>query len=744
MDFKSSPERPAAPLQTLEGVIERITFQNEENGYTVARLIPRGYGNEVTVIGTLTGVSVGESVSLRGYWIQHPTYGRQFEIRFFTVQLPATVEGMRKYLGSGLIKGIGPATARRIVDYFGMDTLTVIESAPQRLHEVSGIGDKRIEWITRAWEEQKQIKELMFFLQGHGVSTSLAVKIFRHYKDEAMHIVQTDPYRLARDVYGIGFKTADKIAQKLGIAPNAPERLQAGLRHALGTLSDEGHCFATRDQLLLAAAELLEVPAAECAVPLDTLLTMEELIADDDAIYLPPFYHAERNVANRIAQLLTTSQDRLSNFQNTDWDRAWAWLEKQNPLRLTDTQKAAVQMALTSRVSVITGGPGTGKSTIVGSLIRLLQTRQGIVRLAAPTGRAAKRLSETTGLEAQTLHRLLEFSPNNGNTFLRDRENPLDADLVVVDESSMLDLLLTNHLLKALSNGTHLLFVGDVDQLPSVGAGNVLHDLIAGEVVPVTRLETIFRQAEDSAIILNAHRINRGELPLTSKEIQDFFMFKEPDPEKAAALILDLVAERIPRRFGADPQTDIQILSPMHHGIVGVAELNRRLQERLNPPGPGKAEINHGSRLFRVGDRVLQLRNNYDKQIFNGDLGRMIAIDLEEQLATVDYEGINVDYDFSELDELTHAYALSIHKSQGSEFPIVVIPLLTQHYMMLQRNLLYTGVTRARKRVVLVGSWQAVAMAVKNHRVTERNTRLAERLKTACGKRPPELPKKPS
>jgi len=774
------------PLQTLEGTLERLTFQNEENGYTVAKLIPKGKNYEVTVVGTLTGVNPGESVRLRGVWSTHPQYGRQFEVREYTVQLPATVEGIRKYLGSGLIKGVGPVNAGRIVDYFGLKTLDVIENDINRLREVPGIGEKRTALIARAWEEQKHIKEIMVFLQGHGVSTGLAVKIYKQYADQALAVVRNDPYRLAKDIYGIGFKTADKIAQQMGFTVDAPERIQAGLRYVLGTFSDDGHCFALRDELLDAAAELLEVSREACEPQLDTLVRLEEVIVEngewqmangepraknqqisesstqypvssnqhpatsiqhpatsiqppatsiqppatsnESAIFLPPFYYAERGVANKLRQLQTSTRDRLAVFQNVEWDKAFTWLADRNPIQLAEQQQAAVRMALTQKVSILTGGPGTGKTTITRSIIQLLQAKRCSVLLCAPTGRAAKRLSETTGLEAKTIHRLLEVKPAEGFRFARDQENPLDADMVIVDETSMVDILLMNHLLKAIEAGSHLLLVGDVDQLPSVGAGNVLRDLIASGVIPVTRLDTIFRQAEDSYIIVNAHRINRGEMPVCNGPARDFFLFTADDAERAADLILDIVAQRIPAKFGYDADRDIQVLSPMHRGAAGVGELNRRLQAVLNPPHPRKAESVHGSRVFRVGDRVMQIRNDYDRQVFNGDMGRVTALDLEEHTLTVDFDGMLVGYEFTELDELVHAYAVSIHKSQGSEFPVVVIPILTQHYMMLQRNLLYTGVTRAEKLVVLVGNPRAIAIAVHNDKIARRNTRLAERL----------------
>ncbi|MGI6207670.1 MAG: ATP-dependent RecD-like DNA helicase [Anaerolineae bacterium] len=735
MQRTSGPEPARAeqpPLQTLEGTVERLTFQSEETGYTVARLVPKGKSHIVTVVGTLAGINPGESVRLQGHWTNHPQYGRQFEARTYSVQLPATIEGLRKYLGSGLIKGIGPVTADRLVKTFGLESMDIIETDPDRLREVPGIGEKRAEMIVRAWEEQKQIKELMVFLQSHGVSTGLAVKIYRQYGDESVAVVREDPYRLARDVFGIGFKTADKIARNLGLSPDAPTRIQAGLLHALSTLCDEGHCYATREQLLAQASELLEVAPDVCTSQLEVLLQQNELVAEDDAVYLPPFIHAEIGIANRIARLQTALQDRLGVFASVDWERAFAWLDRLSPITLTTQQQAAIRMALTERVSILTGGPGTGKSTIVGGIIQLLRAKGRAVLLAAPTGRAAKQLTETTGLEAKTIHRLLEFQPTAGYRFLRDRDNPLDADMIIVDEASMIDVLLMNHLVGAVPPGSHLMLVGDIDQLPSVGPGNVLRDLIASGQIPTTRLDTIFRQAPDSFIIENAHRINRGEPPVFERNARDFFLFPERDAQKAADWVIEIVTERIPRRFGFDPMEDIQVLAPMHRGSAGVGELNQRLQAALNPPSPSRTERKHGHRTFRVGDRVMQIRNDYDRQVFNGDLGRVAGIDLEEGLLVVSFDGRPVAYDWAQLDELVHAYAVSIHKSQGSEFPVVVVPILTQHYMMLQRNLLYTAVTRARDVVVMVGDRRAIAMAVRNNRVSQRNTRLAERLRAAA------------
>jgi exodeoxyribonuclease V alpha subunit len=745
---------------TLRGTIERITFHNEENGYTVAQLTPEGQAYTITIVGNMLGINVGEAVELSGAWTAHPQYGRQFKAETVRTLLPATIAGLEKYLGSGLIKGVGPVTAKRIVRKFGLETLRVIEEEPRRLHEVLGVGRKRVEMITRAWAEQKQIKEVMLFLQSHNVSTGLAVKIYKQYGDAAIETVKADPYRLARDIYGIGFVTADKIARELGIAHDAPERVAAGVAYVLSQAADEGNVYLPTAELTTRASELLGVPPALAGDGIVALKEAEQVwveepvldisdsraptgvlaLAEERPVYLIPFYYGELGVANRLRRLTEAAEDRLAVFRNFDWPAAFAALQAQSRLPLTPRQQEAVQAALTCRVTVLTGGPGTGKTTTVRSIIRLAEAAGKRTVLASPTGRAAKRLSEAAGRPAKTIHRLLEVKPAAGFAFQRNEENPLEADLVIVDEASMLELLLTNNLLKAISPGAHLLLVGDVDQLPSVGAGNVLHDIIAaiegsdpkGLPKPfgsaVIRLDTIFRQPEGSYIITNAHRINRGEMPiLDNRNARDFFLFREEDPEKAADLVVELVQERIPRKFGLAPD-DVQVLSPMHRGVVGVGELNLRLQATLNPPGPGKTERQVGSRTFRVGDRVMQIRNNYDKDVFNGDMGRITGIDLEEQVLTVRIDGRPVAYDFLELDELVHAYAVSVHKAQGSEYPAVVVPLLTTHYMMLQRNLLYTAVTRAQKLVVLVGTPRAIAIAVNNDRAQARYSGLAERL----------------
>jgi len=743
---------------TLRGTIERITYHNEENGYTVAQLLPEGQSGMVTIVGNMLGINVGESVALTGAWTAHAQYGRQFKAESVQTVLPATVAGIERYLGSGLIKGIGPVTAKRIVRKFGAETLTVIEQSPERLVEVLGVGRKRVDMIIRAWAEQQKIKEVMLFLQSHNVSTGLAVRIFKRYGDDAVDVVRNDPYRLAREVFGIGFLTADKIARELGIAHDAPERVAAGVVYELSQAADEGNTYLPEGELIKRAAVLLGVTEVQAAEGINSLRRDEQVwveeeaqtgtsdrtprsseiaLAEEKPVYLLPFYHGEVGVAGRLRRLAEAPGDRLASFAAFNWSAAFAVLAAESPDRktLTPQQMEAVQAALTCRVAVLTGGPGTGKTTTVRSVIRLAEAAGARLALASPTGRAAKRLSEATGRAAKTIHRLLEFKPGEGTIFQRNEENPLEADLVIVDEASMLDLLLTNHLLKAISAGAHLLLVGDIDQLPSVGAGNVLRDIIAAiedkrglPDTAVVRLDMIFRQAEGSYIITNAHRINRGEMPvLDNTHARDFFIFKEEDPERAAGLVVELVQSRIPRKFGFTPD-QIQVLSPMHRGAVGVSSLNAALQAALNPPKPGLGERQVGGRTYRTGDRVMQIRNNYDKEVFNGDMGQITMIDLEEQGVGVLMDGRTIRYDFSELDELIHAYAVSVHKSQGSEFPAVVIPLLPTHYMMLQRNLLYTAVTRAQKLVVLVGTPRAMAIAVHNDRAHQRYSGLAERL----------------
>ncbi|GII82403.1 ATP-dependent RecD-like DNA helicase [Sphaerisporangium siamense] len=729
----------APPGVTLQGVLERITYANEETGYTIARVAPeRGGPDLVTAVGPLLGAQVGESLRLRGRWGSHPKYGKQFEVWSYTTVLPATIQGIQRYLGSGLIKGIGPKMAERIVGHFGTDTLEVIESSPERLVEVPGLGPKRTKMIAAAWEEQKIIKEVMIFLQGVGVSTSIAVRIFKQYGDSSITVVKSEPYRLADDVWGIGFKTADTIAQAVGIPHDSPERVKAGLRYTLSQGADAGHCFLPAPNLVGDAVKILEVPAELVASCLEELVASEGVVREEvpaaegpvPAVYLPPFHRAEQALAGGLRRLLDCGHDRLAAFATVDWEAAFGWLRGRTGADLAPEQADAVRLALTAKMAVLTGGPGCGKSFTVRSIVALARAKKAKVILAAPTGRAAKRLAELTGHEATTVHRLLQLRPGGEATF--DRDNPLDADLLVVDEASMLDLLLANKLVKAVPSGAHLLFVGDVDQLPSVGAGEVLRDLLAAEAVPRVRLTQIFRQAQQSGVVVNAHRVNTGLGPVL-EGMTDFFLFPCEEPEEIAALTVDVVARRIPRRFGLNARRDVQVLAPMHRGPAGAANLNTVLQEALTPARDGLPERRSGGRVFRIGDKVTQLRNNYDKGaagVFNGTVGVVTDLRPEDgKLTVLTDEDESVEYGFDELDELAHAYAVSIHRSQGSEYPAVVIPLSTSAWMMLQRNLLYTAITRAKKLVVLVGSRRALGQAVRTRGAGRRHTGLTHRLR---------------
>ncbi|MBG0831907.1 ATP-dependent RecD-like DNA helicase [Planomonospora sp. ID67723] len=721
-------------------MLERITYANEETGYTIARVATERSGAELlTVVGPLLGAQVGESLRLTGRWGSHPRYGRQFEVWSYTTVLPATVQGIQRYLGSGLIKGIGPKMAERIVDHFGTDTLEIIETSPERLVEVPGLGPKRTKMIAAAWEEQKIIKEVMIFLQGVGVSTSIAVRIFKQYGDNSISVVRSEPYRLADDVWGIGFKTADTIAQAVGIPHDSPERVKAGLRYTLSQGADDGHCYLPAPNLVADAVKILQVPAELVASCLEELVAEEGVVREElpvgdntiPAIYLLPFHRAELSLAGSLRALLTSSHDRLGAFRTVDWEVALEWLRGRTGSDLAAEQAQAVRLALSEKVAVLTGGPGCGKSFTVRSIVTLARAKKAKVILAAPTGRAAKRLSELTGHEATTVHRLLQLRPGGDATF--DRDNPLDADLVVVDEASMLDLLLANKLVKAVAPGTHLLFVGDVDQLPSVGAGEVLRDLLAAEEeIPRVRLTHIFRQAQESGVVVNAHRVNTG-LPPALEGMKDFFLFPCEEPEEIAALTVDVVASRIPRRFGLNARRDVQVLAPMHRGAAGAGNLNTILQEALTPAREGMPERRYGGRVFRIGDKVTQLRNNYDKGaagVFNGTVGVVVDIKPDDhKLVVRTDEDEDVEYSFDELDELAHAYAVSIHRSQGSEYPAVVIPLATSAWMMLQRNLLYTAITRAKKLVVIVGSRRALAQAVRTRGAGRRHTSLTHRLR---------------
>ncbi|MDP9350694.1 MAG: ATP-dependent RecD-like DNA helicase [Chloroflexota bacterium] len=736
------PDTP--PRRELRGVVERITYQNAENGYTIARLSPERQGGDsgqteaargedrlVTVVGTLADLTPGEAIVAQGWWQQDHRYGWQFKVLDYRTALPATTQGMRRYLGSGLVKGVGPKMAERIVDAFGDTTFDVIDATPERLTEVPGIGRVRSERIAATWEEQRHIREVMAALQGYGVSTSLAVRIYKRFGDDSARVVAQEPYRLAREVWGIGFKTADQIAQAVGIAPDAPERLQAGVLHAFAGAGDEGHTLLPQAELLTAAAELLGVEQDRLEPSVTSLLETGDLVAatrkdsSEPLLALAPFARAESSLAGRLRALAAASQAArvARTFVGVDWGKVLGWLAERHEIVLAPEQEEAVRMALSSPFSILTGGPGTGKTHTLRAILTLLGAKRLRPLLAAPTGRAAKRMTEATGLPASTLHRTLEIRP--GGKPGRGPDSPLAADLVVVDEVSMLDALLANQLVKAVEPGMHLLLVGDPDQLPSVGAGNVLADLLASEQFPVTRLTQIFRQGEGSGIALNARRVNEGQRPRFGPGIEDCYFLPAEDPAEAAELVTDLVARRLPARYGFGPG-DVQVLSPMHRGEAGVGVLNQRLQERLNPPREGALELRGGGRTYRIGDRVLQLRNDYDLEVFNGDLGTVRSIDTTEQGLLIGLDdGREVRYPSSSLYALTHAYAVSVHKAQGAEFPAVVIPLVTSHAVLLSRTLLYTALTRARRLVVLVGQRKALFLAVRDWRRTERHTALA-------------------
>ena len=706
------------PATLLRCVVERITYQNPENGYSVLKVKVKGYNDLVTLVGNLLEVPVGSVLLCRGEWKVDKRYGSQFVAATWEETMPATVYGIEKYLGSGLVKGIGPRFARAIVQRFGTETIDIIETEIERLYEVPNIGRKRVAKIRESWEKQKDIKNVMLFLQGYGVSTAYAAKIYREYGKESIDKVRENPYRLADDIWGIGFKTADGIAAKMGYGKEDPRRCRSGILYTLGQLSDEGHVYAGEEQLVKTAGQLLEAGETAIRDTLAGMLQAEDLILDKDAIYLPPFYHAECGTSRRLRDLAQSTGRSLFDglFDPSS-------LTAETGIEYDEVQLAAIRQAVTSKVMVLTGGPGTGKTTTTQGIIAALKKAGLRVLLAAPTGRAAKRMSEATGMEAKTIHRLLEYNPQDG--YKRNDENPLEGDALIVDECSMIDILLMNNLLKAVPVGMRLVFVGDIDQLPSVGAGNVLRDVIDSQRIPVVRLVRIFRQAQKSRIVMNAHTINQGRFPDTSNgRDTDFFFMREDDPERAAETIVRLVKERLPRAYRESPDR-IQVLTPMQRGVVGAANLNLLLQQALNPSGPS---LSRGGYTYRQGDRVMQLRNNYDKDVFNGDLGYIREVDTEERTLKVDFDGKWVEYDVTELDELTLAYATTIHKAQGSEYPIVVMPVLMTHFVMLQRNLIYTGITRAKKICVLLGAAKALAYAVRNVSVLKRNTRLKERL----------------
>ena len=763
-------------MPKLEGSVENIVFRNEENHYTVARFRPNDSGrlfrdDLTTIVGTLPGVQVGELLSVEGEWEKDPKYGRQLHVTSFVQRLPASPEGITRYLGSGLIKGIGPKKAERIVAHFGEQTLAIIEQQPERLSEVKGLSAKDRQQIIEAWAEQNEVKELHLFLQSHDVSMNLATRIYKEYGQESIRVIRENPYKLAQDVNGIGFRTADEIAVKLGLPRDSIPRLSSGLKYVLAqAANDDGHCFLPENELLRRSAEILETSPGLLAEAMEQLKSDRDVFiepplpvlatastpatgrvqadgADDtplawpeseeaeaqQRIYFGPFWHAENGSA-RLLRALLRSESKLPPVSQNYWQAVFDYLAQKRHMTLTEKQREAVQMAYNKKVSILTGGPGTGKSTSLRALLMVLRKRNIDVALAAPTGRAAKRLTEATGgaagYQAKTLHRLLEYAPHD-NSFQRNEANPLPYQFVIVDEMSMVDILLFYHLLKALSPEAHLLMVGDADQLPPVGPGNVLRDLLRSETIPTVRLTELFRQAQQSQIVVNAHRINSGQMPSVPREQKtDFYFVSEENPVRAARLVLDFVQNRIPKHYGLNPMTDIQVLTPMYRGPLGVNSLNEELQARLNPAAP--ASIEWGGRVFRVGDKVMQQRNDYDKDVFNGDVGWIRAINRENSTVKVEFleeaGPLTASYEFHELDELTLAYAVTVHKSQGSEYPAVILPLTREHYMLLQRNLLYTAITRAKRLCILIGQPRALEVAVRNNRVTQRNTALAERV----------------
>ncbi len=735
-----SSDDPAPNQEALSGLVHLVTFHNPENGFVVLRLQSSQDRRPATVIGTCASVSPGQLVHAVGSWELSKQHGRQFRALTLEVRPPSTLEGIERYLGSGLIPGIGPTYARRLVEAFGEDVLEVIENQPERLRELEGIGPRRLESITRGWTEQKAIREIMVFLQSHGVSPARAVRIYKTYGAEAIRLVTEDPYRLARDLRGIGFSTADEIATRIGIPRDSPLRARAGLSHIVqeGLLS--GHCALPRADLLRLAGELLERDPEELDAALDLALRSGDLKEDEidgePHLFLPTIWHAERQLAEDLL-------DRLAGpppWRSIDPAIAIPWAESRLEIELSASQRNALETILGQRLSVVTGGPGVGKTTLVQTLLTILQAKGVDVLLCAPTGRAAKRLSESTGTDARTIHRLLEAGPKG---FKRDESNPLSCDLLVVDESSMVDIRLAAALVRALPASTALLWIGDVDQLPSVGPGRVLADIIEAGPVRIARLVEVFRQAANSSIITNAHRINRGELPQlppAGDTQADFYFVRAENPEDGVSRILQMVSDRIPKRFGLDPRRDIQVLCPMNLGLLGTRHLNERLQTALNPARTGQQSIERFGNVYRVGDRVMQTENDYEKLVFNGDLGILDAIDHDEGTAAVRFEGRRVDYELGEIDSLALAYAVTIHKSQGSEYEAVVIPVSTQHYLMLQRNLLYTGVTRARRLVVLVGQERALALAVRRGDSNHRHTRLQQLLRSPPVTFRPPLP----
>jgi len=719
----------------LQGQIERITYTNDENGYTIAKVKVQGHQGLVTVVGNLMAPTPGEIIKMYGEWVNHPRYGEQFKVDRYKSLVPASVYGIQKYLGSGLIKGIGPIMARRIVERFDKDTLDVIEKEIEKLAEVDGVGEKRIGMIKQAWEDQKEIRDVMIFLQTHGVGSGYATKIFKQYGNRSIMVVKENPYRLATDIFGIGFLTADRIAEKLGFSRDSELRAEAGILYVLNQLADEGHVYYPYELLIQKCQEILGVDQEVIVKAMSVIAESRMIVIDDlkkdvddfrennKAVYLAKFYLSETSIVTRMKTLIHTPK----SIRNIDLGKTLKWVQRRLPITLAEKQLEAIKCAVENKVMIITGGPGTGKTTIINAILKIFSGISVKIMLAAPTGRAAKRMSEATGHEAKTIHRMLEYSIQKGG-FQKNELSPLNCDLIIIDEASMIDTILMHHLLKAIPPGATFILVGDVNQLPSVGAGNVLKDIIASGEMQTVKLNEIFRQAKESLIIVNAHRINNGLLPSFKsfdQKLNDFYFIEQEDPEEVLRIILELAKERIPRRFGFDPVNDIQVLTPMHKGIVGAGNLNIALQNVLNP---GEDGVIRGGRNFRVHDKVMQVKNNYDKDVFNGDIGRITRIDPDNQEVTISFDERDVPYDYTDLDEIVLAYAVSVHKSQGSEYPAVIMPILTQHFVLLQRNLVYTAVTRGRDLVVMVGTKKALAIGVKNDKTQKRYTYLRHRL----------------
>ena len=707
----------------IKGTIKRLVYHNEENGFVIARVdLQEPEKKETTVVGKMAAISIGETYQFKGKWNLDSRYGWQFNFDDYQIILPTTLEGVRRYLGSGLIKGVGPATANRIVGQFGEKTLEVIEDYPEKLNEVEGIAQKRIELIKKSWQEQKEIKRVMLFLQSYKITTGYAVKIFKQYGSKAIEKLKENPYCLVDDIFGIGFKIADRIAQNLGIENDSPSRIRAGIKYCLNENAGQGHCFVYYDAIIKMTAELLGTAEEQVERECVFLDNSKEIIIQDNQVWLPQYFYAEKEVSQKIAGLIRFPQQ----LTQMNIDLKIEQLEEKYKIKFAREQKKAIKEVLLHRVLILTGGPGTGKTTTTIGLIELFEDLGLKIVLAAPTGRAAKKLAEATRRTAKTIHRLLAYNPRERG-FTKDEKNPIRADAIILDEVSMIDILLMNHLLKAVTENTFLILIGDIDQLPSVGPGNLLKDMIDSEVIPVIRLTHIFRQREKSLIVVNAHLVNQGKYPiLKGKQERDFYFLKEEDPEKAAEKIIHLCTSRLPRSYHINPLRDIQILTPMYKGAVGADQLNQLMRNALNPDGKS---LKYGHQQYKINDKVMQIRNNYDKEVFNGDIGNIKEINLEEQVIKVLFYSRIIEYDFSELNELVLAYAITVHKSQGSEYPVVVIPMLTQHFLLLQRNLLYTAITRARKMVIIVGTNKALWIAIKNNKTVKRNTFLRERLK---------------